>query len=74
MMPKQKRVIRTLRARRRKSNSYDNGNQELCDLTADPHETRNLAADPKARAVKAEMEGLAKCVARPHDVMQDTRR
>jgi arylsulfatase A-like enzyme len=48
--------IRTLRTRKWKLNWYDSGNQELYDLSTDVHETRNLAADPKARAVKAEME------------------
>jgi arylsulfatase A-like enzyme len=48
--------IRTLRTRRWKLNWYDSGHQELYDLTADAHETRNLAAEPKWRAVRVEME------------------
>jgi arylsulfatase len=48
--------IRTLRTKRWKLNWYDSGHQELYDLAADAHETRNLAADPKSRAVKAELE------------------
>jgi arylsulfatase A-like enzyme len=48
--------IRTIRGRRWKLNWYDSGHQELYDLEADPHEIQNLAADPKSRAVKAELE------------------
>ena len=48
--------IRTMRGRRWKMNWYDSGHQELYDLQADPHEVRNLADEPKSRAVKAEME------------------
>jgi choline-sulfatase len=48
--------IRTIRTRRWKLNWYDSGNQELYDLREDPHETRNLAADPATLKTRRELE------------------
>jgi arylsulfatase A-like enzyme len=48
--------IRTIRGRRWKLNWYDSGHQELYDLAADPHELKNLAADPAQHAIRAQWE------------------
>ena len=48
--------IRTIRTRRWKLNWYDAGNQELYDLQADPHETRNRANDVEVLKVRKQLE------------------
>lgn len=48
--------IRTFRGRRWKLNWYNSGNQELYDLAADPHETRNLAREAAYEKVRREIE------------------
>jgi arylsulfatase A-like enzyme len=49
--------IRTIRTTRWKLNWYDSGHQELYDLSSDPQETRNLAAEAQFSRVKGELEG-----------------
>ena len=49
--------IRTVRTDRWKLNAYLEGEMELYDLDADPHETRNLAGTPQAAAVERELLG-----------------
>jgi arylsulfatase len=48
--------IRTIRTTRWKLNWYDSGHQELYDLSSDPHEARNLAAETQFSKVKGELE------------------
>ena len=48
--------IRTIRTARWKLSWYDSGHQELYDLETDPQETRNLATDPAANAIRRELE------------------
>jgi len=48
--------IRTIRTARWKLSWYDSGHQELYDLRTDPQETRNLATDPAANAIRRELE------------------
>ena len=48
--------IRTIRTARWKLNWYDSGHQELYDLSSDPQEARNLAAEATFSKVKGELE------------------
>jgi arylsulfatase A-like enzyme len=48
--------IRTVRTRRWKLNWYDRGNRELYDLSADPHELKNLAGALERREIQQQLE------------------
>lgn len=57
--------IRTLRGARWKLNVYDSGHRELYDLTADPHELRNLAGRAEIRPVQTNLEARLDSWRRP---------